>query len=150
MLSLPAAHLPDGGVERLAAALRGALADLAPFTLTAGSPLAGTGSVELDLDGDLPGQSWARLSERVGDAIGEVFGPAALQYRPPPPHLTVAYCARATDSGRIQSALRRRVRPSHAPMTVDAVHLLDVHQDAHQHTYTWPTQTAIRIPLAGT
>jgi hypothetical protein len=147
MISQPSAGLPDGSVTAFAKELHAALAEFAPFSVTAGGPCAGTGSVTLDVDGDLLGGPWAELTERVGGAIKSRFGSDALRYQVPPPHISVAYCAESTDSGRLQSALRRRVRPSRAEMRVQEVWLLDVRQDAHAHTYTWPERTAVKIPL---
>jgi hypothetical protein len=58
-----------------------------------------------------------------------------LEYDTIPSDLTIGYGTGPGDSGRLQSMLRRRVRPSHAAMTVRRVHLLDVVQDAAKSEY---------------
>lgn len=147
MISQPAAELANGSVDAFAQDLRAVLADHRPFSATAGGPRAAGGSVLLDMDGDQQGGPWAELTADVGEAIKGRFGPEALRYEVPPPHISVAYCAASTDSGRLQSALEQRVRPSHASMKVEEVWLIEVRQDARAHTYTWSEHTAVRIPL---
>ncbi|MFD0580947.1 hypothetical protein [Dactylosporangium darangshiense] len=102
----------------------------------------------MDLDLDLPGEPFAMLSERVGTAIRGVFGADALRYDPGVPHISLAYAAGPEDSGVVQSQLRRAVRPNRAPLTVGAVWLLDVIQDAGRSQYRWHEPIA-RIPLQG-
>ena len=43
----------------------------------------------------------------------------------------------------------RRASTLQAPVTVDAVHILDVPQSAAEHRYTWDLESAIPIPLGG-
>lgn len=146
-ISRPAAEVTREQIDAFAEDLERRFASVAPFTVTAGPAMATTGAVLLDMDQDLPGEPWLLLDAVVKDAIRGRFGEQALKYETPPPHMTVAYCAASTDSGRLQSALRRRVRPGTAPMTVDALWLLDVRQNVEARTYTWPLETARRIPL---
>ncbi|HEV2637264.1 MAG TPA: 2'-5' RNA ligase family protein [Actinocrinis sp.] len=151
MISRPAAELAPGAVQALASTLTRSLAGLPAFRLPAGSASAGTGSVLLGLNEDVPGRPWNTLSGLVDQAIGAHFGPRAQQYRPPPPHLSMAYCAKPTDTAAIESSLqtvRAAQQPTKAWMTINEVYLVDVHQDAIAHTYTWNKETAIRIPLA--
>jgi hypothetical protein len=129
----------------LAGELEQALRSLAPFTLNTAGFCVGTAGVLLDLDGDQIGEPWHMLSARVADAIGRICGPQALSFDPGPPHLSLTYCSRETDSGDLQGRLRRQVRPSRAPFTVREVQLLDVIQNADAHTYTW--RHVARIPL---
>lgn len=150
MISIPAAEVPQAELDLFADDLRAALSELEPFTVDVGSALATTGAVLLDMDQDLPGQPWDALNTSVKEAIRARFGEQALKYLTPPPHITVAYCAKPTDSGVLGSQLRRRVRPSRAPMTVDAVWLLDVHQNVEARTYTWSWESAVRVPLGST
>jgi 2'-5' RNA ligase len=146
-VSLPAAEVPAEQIDALAGELRAALAQMDPFTVTVGNVFGTTGAVLADIDQDLPGEPWHALDQAVREAIRARFGEQALKYESPPPHITVAYCAKETDSGVVASQLRRWVRPSHAPMLVDTVWLLDVHQNVEQRTYTWSWETAVRIPL---
>jgi hypothetical protein len=121
---------------------------LAPFTATGGSVQANRSGVVVDLDLDLPGEPFAVLGERVRAAIRGVFGDEGLRYDPGTPHITLAYATGHEDSGIVQSRLRRTVRPSRAPLTIDAVWLLDVIQDADRSQYRWHPPIA-RIPLRG-
>jgi hypothetical protein len=113
--------------------------------VTAGSPLAGSSGMLLDVDGDAGGP-WSAMSGAVGDTVQAVCGLGAMTFDPGPLHLGVAYSSREMDS-RIVSSRLRRVRPSHAPMRVDRVCRLDVHQDPESFTFTWDDPLA-QIPLA--
>jgi hypothetical protein len=146
-VSVPSIEVGEAQRVSLVEQLRVEAAEVEPFAVTVGGPSAGESSVMLNLDQDLPGEPWAELSERVTAVVGRVVGDRALAAAPPPPHLTCAYGARQVDSGPIQSALRRRLRPQFVTTVIDAVWLLEVRQDAAAHTYTWDEATAIRIPL---
>ncbi|MEV6927056.1 2'-5' RNA ligase family protein [Dactylosporangium sp. NPDC051485] len=140
--------ITTGQREALTAAVQHRLGGVAPFTVTAGSALANRSGVVLDLDGDEPDEPWTALSSGVRDAITDVFGPGSTDYDPGPPHITLGYAHGPADSGEVQSALRRTVRPSHAPLHVDAVWVLDVIQDPARSEYRW-RQPVARIPLHG-
>ncbi|GHJ48121.1 hypothetical protein Cs7R123_54630 [Catellatospora sp. TT07R-123] len=146
VMGVPSATVDAAVRAEFASRLRAALSGVPAFTLTAGSPLAGASTVALDLDGDLPGQPLHTVYTLTRKVIGELFGPGALEYEAMPGHLTLAYASGAGDSGDVQSALRTRVRPSHAPMTVGEVHVVDVVQ--HRDPVTYYSWTVIdRIPL---
>ncbi|MDI1462701.1 hypothetical protein QEZ54_17135 [Catellatospora sp. KI3] len=146
VMGVPGAAVDAATRAEFAIALRGALNGVPAFTLTAGSPLAGSTTVSLDLDGDLPGQPLHTVYTLTRKVIGELFGPTALAYEAMPGHLTLAYATGAGDSGEVQSTLRTRVRPSHAPMTVREVHLVDVRQHRGDPVYySWTVLD--RIPL---
>jgi hypothetical protein len=130
----------------LATELSARLGAMPSFTVLAGPASAETESVLLDLDGDQVGDPWDELSGRVGDAVGRIFGEEMPGLTIPPPHLTLAYGAQSCDSGLIQARLRTQARPTLAPLTVDAVHLVVVTQHPDAHTYTLDTNL-IRIPL---
>jgi hypothetical protein len=138
------------GAQRtaLVAGLHEQVGALPPFTATGGSVQADRSGVVMDLDLDLPGEPFAVLGERVRAAIRGVFGDDGVRYDPGTPHVTLAYATGPEDSGSVQSDLRRTVRPSRAPLTVDAVWLLDVIQDAARSQYRWHEPIA-RIPLRG-
>ncbi|SDT74538.1 hypothetical protein SAMN04489716_7013 [Actinoplanes derwentensis] len=114
-------------------------------TLTAGPALAATTAVMLDIDGDQPGQLWTTLTTSVRQAITDVLGSKAVANPPGPPHITLAYGIGDTDSGPIQGALRHRARPARAPLTIDAVYLVDVIQDPQQAVYHWSTVTSFLL-----
>jgi len=77
-------------------------------------------------------------------AVRAAIGPHAAAYDVGVPHMTLAYATGDADSGEIQRRLRR-ARPSHAPMTIDAVHLLDVAVHAET-AFTW-TEPPARLEL---
>lgn len=146
-VSVPSIEVGEARRVSLIEQLHAEAAGLQPFAVTVGGPSAGESSVMLNLDQDLPGEPWAELSERVTAVVRRVVGDSALAAVPPPPHLTCAYGARQVDSGPIQSALRRRLRPQFVTTVIDSVWLLEVRQDAAAHTYTWDEATAVQIPL---
>jgi hypothetical protein len=74
-----------------------------------------------------------------------VRGPEATRYPVGVAHLTIGYATGECDSDEVQARLRTEVRPSHAPMTVDAVHVVDVTADTDARTITW--DEVARIPL---
>jgi hypothetical protein len=148
MIDRAASSLSGRDVSEFALSLARELGAFPMFTITARTVMATTGGILLDLDGDRPGEPWQQLTDIVGGTIQDHFGVDALKYGVHPPHISLGYCAQETDSGVIQSALRRaRLLP--APVTVEAVHILDVRQFAAEHRYTWDLESAIPIPLGG-
>ncbi|MEV4415854.1 2'-5' RNA ligase family protein [Catellatospora sp. NPDC049609] len=145
VMGIPAAEIGPGERAKLTARLSEALADVPAFTLIAGSPLASVTVVLADLDGDLPGEPLHTVHARSRGAIADVLGSEAVAYEAMPGHLTLAYATGTGDSGQVQAALRQRVRPSHATLTVREVHLLDVTQDRRTASYHWTS--VARIPL---
>ncbi|MFD7861326.1 hypothetical protein [Streptomyces sp. NPDC059783] len=77
------------------------------------------------------------LHTTVRVAIQAVRGRHATGYPTKVAHLTLGYAAEECDSGQVQRKLRNGVRPGHAPMRVDAVHLVDVTANAAAKTITW-------------
>ncbi|WP_439681564.1 2'-5' RNA ligase family protein [Embleya sp. MST-111070] len=118
--SLPKATRPAGDTSR-AATYSGVLADVHP---------------------DEPLND---LHRTVRAAIQAVRGPHATGYPSKVPHLTIGYAASECDSDQVQRKLRNEVRPGHAPMHVEAVHLVDVNADAQAKTIRW--DDVARIPL---
>ncbi|WP_318209494.1 hypothetical protein [Streptomyces sp. SJL17-1] len=86
--------------------------------------------------GDREGGGPGRHPRHVGDD--------ACQYEFGIQHLTTAYAYAEADSDAAQRLLRR-VRPSHAPPHINAVHLVDVTADPQAKTITWERVT--RVPL---
>ncbi|BBH70438.1 hypothetical protein ACTI_71230 [Actinoplanes sp. OR16] len=117
----------------LAAALRADLAGFGGFELTIGSCLARHSGVTFDVH---PDDDIVRLGAAVNESVGRVRGPAALKYHAGIPHMAVAYAHGEADNADVQRDLSR-VRPSHAPMTVTAVQLVDVAGDPEAKTITW-------------
>lgn len=148
MIDRAASGLGDRTINVFAADLARELARFPPFTVTARMPVAGMGGVILDLDGDRPGEPWQQLTDLTGTVIRRNFGETSVRAGTQAPHISLDYCAREIDSGIIQGALRH-ARISTAPITVSAVHILEVVQHAAEHRYTWHTENAIPIPLTG-
>ena len=93
-----------------------------------------------------PDEQLADLHRAVRGAIRTVRGDEAVRYPWGLQHLTISYAREEASSDEVQRILRR-VRPGHAPLHVDAVHLVDVNADSAAKTITWEHLAA--IPLAG-
>ncbi|MET7339487.1 2'-5' RNA ligase family protein [Nonomuraea sp. NPDC005650] len=132
--------------EALGEALAAALAEVEPFTLSVGPALAGATGVALDLDQDLPGQRLHECYERVRAAVVSVLGTGSVEYSALPPHLTLGYGLESFDSGPVQEALRRQVRPGRATWLLNEVWLVEVTQDVADNQYRW-LHPACRIQL---
>jgi 2'-5' RNA ligase len=120
--------------DALVAELAKQLANVEPFDIMIGSIMSYATGVIADVHPDEP---LNELHTTVRTAIQAVRGPNATGYPAKVPHLTLAYAAEECDSDQVQRKLRNGVRPGHAPMRVDAVHLVDVTADAQAKTITW-------------
>ena len=129
----PGRSTPDDELRVLRAELRTALRSIEPFTIMVGSCLSYFSGTVFDLS---PDDQLNRVRDTVAEVIGRVRGPAALEYDPGVLHLSHSYAAGDADSDVIQRRLRR-VRPSHAPMTIDSVWLVEVAADPDAKTITW-------------
>ncbi|ONK13195.1 2'-5' RNA ligase family protein [Streptomyces sp. MP131-18] len=138
----PASDYSPAELDELADSLRSHLADIPPLSLVAGSPIANRAGVLLDLS---PDDEVDTLHYRVREAVHNVRGADATNYRVLPAHLTLAYAHEEADSDLLQSRLRR-VRPSHAPLTISAVHLVAVQPDHRTKQILW--LPLAEIPLA--
>ncbi|MFE6052866.1 2'-5' RNA ligase family protein [Kitasatospora sp. NPDC056446] len=119
----PAHGITEQERAALADALRRALASTAPVELQAGSAIAYRTGVLIDVhpDGEL-----ASLQRLVRSAIHEVRGPDSTGYPVGVLHLTAGYAAADTDTDALAPRLLR-VRPSHVPLTVREVALVEVY-----------------------
>lgn len=138
----PAAAVPLAERSSLIDALTDTSSHLAPFRLQAGSLLSGGVGVVADLH---PDHQIDGLFTAVRDAIGRVCGVAAVTKDSRPAHMALAYAVGVEDGDQLQSRLRREVRPSHAPLTVDAIHLVEVTPDPAAALFRW--QHMCRFPL---
>ncbi|MFK0154324.1 2'-5' RNA ligase family protein [Streptomyces sp. NPDC090493] len=120
-------HVTAAERQDLIEALRHRLTDTAPFQVHAGSPIANRAGALLDLTPDEP---LTDLKGRVQDAFVEARGPAVIQHDGGRPHMSLGYSWDSADSDPLQSALRR-ISPSHAPVHVDRVHLVEVEFREH-------------------
>lgn len=91
-----------------------------------------------------PDQQLAALHRDVRETIRAVYGEDAVRYPWSTQHLTIAYAHGEADSDQAQRLLRR-VRPSHAPLHIDSVHLVDVTADSSEKTITWDHLAAIPL-----
>jgi 2'-5' RNA ligase len=130
--------------DALVAELGKRLVDVEPFDIMIGSLESYATGVIADVHPDEPLND---LHTTVRAAIQTVRGPNATGYPTKVPHLTLGYAAEECDSDQVQRKLRNGVRPGHAPMRVDAVHLVDVTSDAQAKTITW--EHVASIPLGG-
>ncbi|MFD8609702.1 2'-5' RNA ligase family protein [Streptomyces sp. NPDC059631] len=108
--------------EDLVEALRTHLADVTPFQVTAGSPIANKAGALLDLSPDEP---LLDLRGHVQDALVEARGRDVLQHDGGRHHMSLGYAYDTADGDPLQSALRK-ITPSHVPFRVTHAHLLDV------------------------
>lgn len=113
--------------------LQAALRSIDPFTIMVGSCLSYVSGSIFDLS---PDDDLNLLRDTVAEVIGRIRGPAALAFAPGVLHLTHSYASGDADSDVVQRRLRR-VRPSHAPMTIRSVWLLEVASDPDAKTITW-------------
>ena len=133
--------VPQRERDELAGALTDELARADPLTVVAGSMLSYASGVICDLS---PDDGIADLHRRVRSVLRTVRGPEACQYEWGVQHLTIGYAYGEADSDQAQRLLRR-VRPSHAPLQIDAVHVVDVRADHDARQITW--EHLARIPL---
>ncbi|WP_331733003.1 tetratricopeptide repeat protein (plasmid) [Streptomyces sp. NBC_00015] len=128
--------------EELVSGLTRRLRDMEPVTVMVGSCLSyRTGTLyDLSAAGAL-----VEVGRRVRTVVEAVFGPDAGAFDTGVLHLTHAYATREADSDQVQRKLRH-VEPGHAPLAIDAVHLVNVRADNQNKTITWG-QPLARIPL---
>ncbi|MFE9424227.1 2'-5' RNA ligase family protein [Kitasatospora sp. NPDC006697] len=112
-----------------------------PFTIEVGTALSYASGVIFDLSPDEPLND---LRAAVTAAVEDVRGTEATEYSTGVLHLTESYANAPADSDQIQRRLRR-VRPSHAPLRIESVELVDVFADVRAKTITW--KPVARIPL---
>jgi hypothetical protein len=129
--------------QRLIDELAAVFAPVPAFQTLVGSPLAYPTGAIADLSDDAP---FNNLIERAHKVVTTVCGPDAAGFDTRPAHMTLAYAHGEQDTDQVARALRRGVRPSHALMTVDAVHLVEVEQVPELCVYRWTP--VHRFPLA--
>ncbi|MCE0538199.1 2'-5' RNA ligase family protein [Kineosporia rhizophila] len=120
----PAGQIDQAQRAALLQAVRSRLSTVEPFSITAGSPLAYATGALCDLE-DEPLQQLIGL---IRSAVRELRGAEADTFHPGVTHLTLGYAHAEASTDDLARRLRR-VRPSHARMHIDAVHLLEVGTD---------------------
>ncbi|WP_340375706.1 2'-5' RNA ligase family protein [Streptomyces sp. SS7] len=112
---------------RLITTLKDRLTRIEPFTVLCGSALANRTGAILDTH---PDQGLVALQNLVRSALWEAHDTSAIAHEGGRGHASLGYAYDQADSDPLQSALRR-ISPSHAPLTVSRLHLLDVRWTAH-------------------
>jgi len=128
--------------EELVSGLTRRLRDMEPVTVMVGSCLSYRTGTLYDLSAAGP---LVEVGRRIREVIEEVFGADAGAYDTGVLHLTHAYATGEADSDQVQRKLRR-VEPGHAPLAIDAVHVVNVRADNQNKTITWSEPLA-RIPF---
>ncbi|MFJ8637380.1 hypothetical protein [Streptomyces sp. NPDC093568] len=118
----PSSDISTDERTRLITALKDRLTHIEPFTLWCGSPLANRTGAILDT---YPDQGLVALRNLVRSALWEVHDTSAIAHEGGRGKASLGYAYDSADSDPLQSALRR-ISPSHAPLTVSSLHLLDV------------------------
>ncbi|WP_172639076.1 2'-5' RNA ligase family protein [Streptomyces tailanensis] len=140
------AAIPPAERQALVGELGKRLAGVEAFDIVIGSLMSYATGVIADVHPDEP---FDDLHTTVRAAIQAVRGADATGYPAKVPHLTLGYAADECDSDQVQRKLRNDVRPGHAPMRVEAVHLVDVTADAQAKTITWDHVATIPLGAAG-
>ncbi|MCD7437295.1 2'-5' RNA ligase family protein [Streptomyces lincolnensis] len=142
----PASEIPEGERQALVAALTEQMKAIAPFTITVGSPLPYASGLILDLGPDEPLDDLRAATTR---AFELVRGPEATTYDTGVLHLTESYAIAEVTLDHFHQIHRRvrRVRPSHAPLRVDSIALVDVVANDTKKTIT--CDTLATVPLLG-
>ncbi|MFD5752655.1 hypothetical protein [Streptomyces sp. NPDC127033] len=140
-ISRPAHLIGQAKRDKLVAEVSHRVATVAPFTITIGSVLSYASGAIADTH---PDHQLAALHTVARDSTRATLGDDARQYEFGIQHLTTAYAYAEADSDAAQRLLRR-VRTSHAPLEVNAIHLVDVTADPPAKTINW--EEVMRIPL---
>ncbi|WP_413804451.1 hypothetical protein [Streptomyces sp. OE57] len=143
-ISKPAHLIGQAERDKLVAEVSHRVVTIAPFTIMIGSILSYSSGTIADTH---PDHQLAALHAAARDATRATLGDAACQYEFGVQHLTTAYAYAEADSDAAQRLLRR-VRPSHAPLHIKAVHLVDVTADPQAKTITWEDVTRVSLGAA--
>ncbi|WP_439681563.1 2'-5' RNA ligase family protein [Embleya sp. MST-111070] len=149
MSSKPTSAVPAEERQALVAELTKQMRSTMPFTVTVGSPLPYGSGLIFDLGPDEPHNALRAATTRAFEAI---WGVDATSYDTAVLHLTESYATAEVTLEHFHQIHRRvrRVRPSHAPLHIDSIELVDVSASASEKTITWES-VAPPIPLgAGT
>jgi hypothetical protein len=133
-------------LREVAAVLAEHLADLPLFALTAARVHVGVGSVLFELG---PHRLWSELTGRIAAGVGVVLGPQAVGPPQTRPHLTIAYGAGHCASIEIAAALEAALAREYAEVLIDAVHLVQVRQNAPAHGYRLTPTLTVQLGRLG-
>ncbi|MEV0636388.1 hypothetical protein AB0I77_15745 [Streptomyces sp. NPDC050619] len=142
----PASEIPEYERQALVTSLTEQMKAIAPFTIMVGSPLPYASGLIFDLGPDEPLNELRAAATR---AFEIVRGPGATTYDTGVLHLTESYATAKVTLDHFHQIHRRvrRVRPSHAPLRVDSIALVDVVANDTEKTIMWDTLAT--VPLLG-
>lgn len=134
-ISVPADAITPEQRDKLVEEVSAQLGGVAPFTVTVGSLLSYHSGVIAD---PAPDEDLTALHTAARAGTQAALGDEACRYQWGLQHLTTAYAHAEADSDAAQRLLRR-VRPSHAPLHISTVHLVDVtaQTGSESKTVTW-------------
>ncbi|MFJ6705656.1 MULTISPECIES: 2'-5' RNA ligase family protein [unclassified Streptomyces] len=139
----PASAVPEEERQELVDTLNQRLAGVKPLEVMVGSLLSYHTGVIADLH---PDEDLASLHNATRETIRRVCGAEAAQYPWSVQHLSTAYAYDSADSDEVQRRLRR-IRPSHAPLYISAIYLVDVTAKTAERSKTMTWKEVARIPL---
>ncbi|WP_030017928.1 2'-5' RNA ligase family protein [Streptomyces monomycini] len=131
-----AAEVSEAERHALIEALSAEMRSIEPFTVTVGSALPYGSGIIFDLSPDEPLNALRAATTRAFEAV---LGADATSYDTAVLHLTESYATAEVTLEHFHQIHRRvrRVRPSHAPLHIDTVELVDVTADTEAKTITW-------------
>lgn len=143
----PAAQITQPERQAIVDALEKHLREVESFSITVGSILPYPTGLIFDLSPDEPLNA---LRTTVTRAFEAARGSEATTYNTGVLHLSESYANQEVDIDHFHDIQRRlrRVRPSHAPLHVEAVELVDVTAGIDKKTITW--ESLARVPLEST
>jgi len=113
------------------------------FTIRIGSVLAYGGGMMTDADLDEP---FTDLVGHVRKTIAKICGDRSIEYDSRPAHMMLSYSHGDVEVSEMQARIRR-IRPGHAPMTVNTIVLAEVAQDPEQCVYRWEELHRFKLRL---
>ncbi|WP_043267186.1 2'-5' RNA ligase family protein [Streptomyces sp. CT34] len=139
----PAEQITQVERQAIVSELEKHLQEVEPFSITVGSILPYATGLIFDLSPDEPLNALRTTVTRAFEAARGV----ATTYKTGVLHLTESYATQEVDLDHFHDIHRRvrRVRPSHAPLLVDAIELVNVTAVLAEKTITW--DSLARIPL---
>ncbi|MCX4826593.1 hypothetical protein OG883_43935 [Streptomyces sp. NBC_01142] len=142
-ISVPADEITPEQRDKLVEEVSARIGGVEPFTVTVGSLLSYHSGVIADL---APDDELAALHTAARAGTRAALGDEACRYQWGLQHLTTAYAHAEADSDAAQRILRR-IRPSHAPLHISTVHLVDVtaQTDTASKTVTWNRLATIAL-----
>ncbi|MFI1201673.1 hypothetical protein ACH4VR_19840 [Streptomyces sp. NPDC020883] len=144
-ISIPAQQIGSEQRSRLVDEVSARLVGIDRFTVIVGSLLSYHSGVIADLS---PDEGLAALHAATRSGTRAALGDEACLYEWGLQHLTTAYAHAEADSDAAQRILRR-VRPSHAPLHINAVQLVDVTAQTGDRSKTVTWERLTRISLGG-